>query len=992
MKYKAFLSYKHPDDAQALAFVENFEASLKSYAKPTLSAPIKIFRDEVNLAPGADLNQLIRDALEESEFLLLLASRDAANSKWVDDEIRVWFDELKRPQESLIVVVLDGQIELKDTHEIDWARTDCLPPSAKEFIETIPLWIDFIGLTQVANIDLGHPGFKAGVNRIVARFRNLDPEIMIGAEILQHRKNRRLVFGSAAVLTVLMIATIVFAMLTQFQRQQAAVAWEHSMSRQLAAQSVYSIRNRANQLELSALLAVEAVQRSPTLQGNDALLSVLKLLRPLEFTVDHEAPIQGAAFDPTGTYLASVSASSDGGLLKVMRAGDDTLHFEHRIPDFLSSVVFSPNAKMLAVGAWSGNVRVFDTRTGSLLYEVSEPTELVRQTFVGSAFSADGKYLAVAVGEKLSLHEPNTGRYSTTYDLGAPIKDIEISTSSNHLMVGTSNGVVKIWNLANTNQHPVLLPHSEGLENVALGPYGDIAATVNMYGDITLWDVKDALVLGRWRTLQEVSAIKFSPDGGWLGAATGDRVDFSGRLRVWSVHDLVEIGTMPHQGPVTRLAFAPDSRTIASASLDDTARLWDVYSATELARMSHDNSVIALAFSPDGQLFASGGHDNRVDIWKVNDGAVARFPHATEVTSVSISSSGKYIASGSGGIDPAGFPGLVRLWDTNTGKLVFGRGHEASIKKVVFSPTDAWLAAIAEDSRLVRIWSIPGGDVIQEQLHEDDVVDFAFLPTSGSLVTADRSGRINKWSIGGEELEFNEHLGHPVSLFEASADGSLIAAAGGGSVFIIDAFSGRRVVKLYLNDTVEALAFSPNGKRLAVSEVGGAVWIWKTSDWQRLVTFPAGAPAIQLKFSADGKRLATRFGNNQIMVKVWDVETQTQLVGLPHEAEILAIDLDKTGRWVATASVDGTARVWSADTGAQLSRMDFSHLVSDITLDKSGRRVIAGSYDKTVTTWLWSGQDMILSVCERLRRNLSVDEWREFLLAEGYRKTCPDIQ
>lgn len=46
MKYKAFLSYKHPDEAWEMEFVKRFEASLKNYAKPFLTPPIKIFRDE----------------------------------------------------------------------------------------------------------------------------------------------------------------------------------------------------------------------------------------------------------------------------------------------------------------------------------------------------------------------------------------------------------------------------------------------------------------------------------------------------------------------------------------------------------------------------------------------------------------------------------------------------------------------------------------------------------------------------------------------------------------------------------------------------------------------------------------------------------------------------------------------------------------------------------------------------------------------------------
>jgi hypothetical protein len=77
MKYKAFISYRH---ATSKEFAENLELALKSYAKPLWHAPIAIFRDEKHLRPGPDLPKMIREALNESEFLVYLASPSAAGS------------------------------------------------------------------------------------------------------------------------------------------------------------------------------------------------------------------------------------------------------------------------------------------------------------------------------------------------------------------------------------------------------------------------------------------------------------------------------------------------------------------------------------------------------------------------------------------------------------------------------------------------------------------------------------------------------------------------------------------------------------------------------------------------------------------------------------------------------------------------------------------------------------------------------------------------
>src|ERR1700678_614014 len=90
--YKAFISYKH---IASSAFAIELEQALMRYAKPLLSPPIRIFRDERYLVPAPDLPKLIINALNASEFLVLLASPEAALSAWVHDEVEHWCGKLK---------------------------------------------------------------------------------------------------------------------------------------------------------------------------------------------------------------------------------------------------------------------------------------------------------------------------------------------------------------------------------------------------------------------------------------------------------------------------------------------------------------------------------------------------------------------------------------------------------------------------------------------------------------------------------------------------------------------------------------------------------------------------------------------------------------------------------------------------------------------------------------------------------------------------------
>ncbi|WEJ12344.1 toll/interleukin-1 receptor domain-containing protein [Sinorhizobium prairiense] len=110
-RYRAFISYSSKDRSAA----EKLQRSLESYRIPR---PLRrsgihrnervspIFRDRSDLKASADLGQTIKDALENSEYLIVLCSPAAANSKWVDKEIS-FFKELGR-SDNIIAVIVRG--------------------------------------------------------------------------------------------------------------------------------------------------------------------------------------------------------------------------------------------------------------------------------------------------------------------------------------------------------------------------------------------------------------------------------------------------------------------------------------------------------------------------------------------------------------------------------------------------------------------------------------------------------------------------------------------------------------------------------------------------------------------------------------------------------------------------------------------------------------------------------------------------------------------
>ena len=131
VRYFAFLSYSHSDDAVARwmhSELERFRVPDVLVGRLTENGVVPkrlspVFRDRGELAASGDLGEDIRAALRASRFLIVLCSRAAASSRWANAEVEAF--KRARPKGCIFAAIVDGEPFASDIPGRE--AEECLP-------------------------------------------------------------------------------------------------------------------------------------------------------------------------------------------------------------------------------------------------------------------------------------------------------------------------------------------------------------------------------------------------------------------------------------------------------------------------------------------------------------------------------------------------------------------------------------------------------------------------------------------------------------------------------------------------------------------------------------------------------------------------------------------------------------------------------------------------------------------------------------------------
>jgi WD40 repeat protein len=531
--------------------------------------------------------------------------------------------------------------------------------------------------------------------------------------------------------------------------------------------------------------------------------------------------------------------------------------------------------------------------------------------------------------------------------------------SSGRMLFSKTEVLAPLQSLLHDISGVPLSKHNKSLSTVAFIPNnGNLLVTGSQDGTVRLWDKlkPDQAPITLQSQVGEIKSIAVSPDGKWLAVAGTKGTT----AQLWNIESSNNPKLFPLQGHteiVNALSFSPDSTWLATGSDDKTVRLWNMKTTTpgnqSVLLPGHSNKVTQVIFSSYGHWLATGESKSSY-LWDMKNISSSSSPtilktssHSTEddIRGLVFSPDEKYLAAAVGY--------SVQAWDLtaknlpNTAATIMGDSTQW-INSIAFSPNNRHLATGGINSE-VKLWdmqslnpTLPKPSNCQTD-PDDNIqgVDHHF--TVCRVILRGHQGSVGAVTFGGSDGKW---------LASASTDGT--ARLWDTTDLVVPP-----IILRGHEGQINALAFDSSGQLLATAGEDTQARLWKIPNFlNEPITYQADARAA---VAISSEWIATADTKNTIRLWSRTDPNRPPILLTKHSGNINDLAFTRNGRWLASASDDGTALLWRmSDKDPDKNSVTLkghNSSVSKLAISSDDSLLATGSWDTKIRLWELNASD-----------------------------------
>jgi WD40 repeat protein len=743
-KFDAFLSYSQSDAAEAAAAIEE---GLERLARPwNRRRALNVYRDRSSQTATADLSGSLRRALMQSRRLVVLASPGAAASPWVGEEVGHW--RSARSSEDVLIALVGGEMRWSPAEsDFDWTATTCLPAALAGAFSSEPKYVDLRPLVDAGRWNLHDPGFRDAVAELSGSLTGRDKDDLVGEDLRQFKKGRRVRRIAVALLVVLTVVSLVAGMVAVVQRRRAEARASQILAERLADTGVVLAPTRPLDGIVAALASLN-VRETPA--GHRALLHALSTAGTVPEAIgSHTEFLDLIEFSPDGDVLLSAAAAQlqlrdpkTRELLADQEVIDETRSDDVDFPCAVSDATFLRRGDQVVTLDECGRLVAWSVPDLEPVRVANAPADSI-----ALARAPDAEMVALLARASIAIHRAED--LTMTRQLTSPLPAGEGLTtlavlSDGVVIVGGADGSLAMLHLGGARVKPLESPHATRIERLrASGQTPGLFISIDASETATVWrlDNDSGSVVAVPLDLGE-HGFGVADGGFGGGGSTLWTVSTAGDIAEWDINDdglqLISDGALPSVdgffvGEVG-VAVHPRDRVIVAADVSGVLYRWRLGERPTLVRpIETDSDAEHIDLFADGRSIVVAG---RGEVWlgklagNRTEGAVVwRAPPGAEIRDVVLSPDGRHLAVAT----LTGVHGLGRAndgsWDdhwTWTAPDVLG---------VQFVGNDRFAAA-TESGLFVLLNALSGEPQLEAPLVEDptwgpldNLVAFSFGPS-----------------------------------------------------------------------------------------------------------------------------------------------------------------------------------------------------------------------------------------------------------------------